>query len=49
MWDIWANQLLLKALKTCPKSNKSPNLVPLTKTKSQWNATTKSHGKVKKK
>ena len=21
MWEIWANQLLPKALKTCPKSN----------------------------
>ena len=29
MWEIWANQLLPKALKTCPKSNKSPNLVTL--------------------
>ena len=29
MWDIWANQLLPKALKSCPKSNKSTNLVTL--------------------
>ena len=29
MCDIWANQLLPKALKTCPKSNKSPSLVTL--------------------
>ena len=29
MWEIWANLLLPKALKTCPKSNKSPNLVTL--------------------
>ena len=29
MWDIWANQLLPKALKTCPSLNKSPNLVTL--------------------
>ena len=26
MWEILANQLLPEALKTCPKSNKSPNL-----------------------
>ena len=26
---MWANQLLPKALKSCPKSNKSPNLVTL--------------------
>ena len=29
MCEIWANQLLPKALKSCPKSNKSPNLVTL--------------------
>ena len=29
MWEIWANQLLPKALKSGPKSNKSPNLVTL--------------------
>ena len=29
MWEIWANKLLPKALKSCPKSNKSPNLVTL--------------------
>ena len=29
MWKIWANLLLPKALKTCQKSNKSPNLVTL--------------------
>ena len=29
MWAIWAKQLLPKALKSCPKSNKSPNLVTL--------------------
>ena len=29
MWEIWANQLQPKALKTCPKSNISPNLVTL--------------------
>ena len=29
MWDIWANRLLPKALKRCPKSNKSPDLVTL--------------------
>ena len=29
MWVIWANQLLPKALKYGPKSNKSPNLVTL--------------------
>ena len=29
MWKIWANYLLGKALKSCPKSNKSPNLVTL--------------------
>ena len=29
MWKIWANQLLLKALKSCPKSNKLTNLVTL--------------------
>ena len=26
MGEIWANALLQKALKTCPKFNKSPNL-----------------------
>ena len=29
MWEIWANELLPKALKTCQKSKKSPNLVTL--------------------
>ena len=29
MWEIGANYMLPKALKTCPKSNKSPNLVTL--------------------
>ena len=29
MWEIRANELLPKALKTCPKSNKLPNLVTL--------------------
>ena len=29
MWDIWANYLLPKALKSCPKCKKSPNLVTL--------------------
>ena len=29
MWEIWANELLPKALKSFPKSNKSPNLVTL--------------------
>ena len=29
MCKIWANELLPKALKRCPKSNKSPNLVTL--------------------
>ena len=29
MWEIWANYLLPKALKSGPKSNKSPNLVTL--------------------
>ena len=29
MWEIWAKKLLPKALKTCPKFNKSPNLVTL--------------------
>ena len=29
MWEIWANRLLPSALKSCPKSNKSPNLVTL--------------------
>ena len=27
MWEICANQLLPKALESCPKSYKSPNLV----------------------
>ena len=27
MWEIWANKLLPKALKSCQKSNKSPSLV----------------------
>ena len=30
--DIWANQLLPKALKSCPKSKKLPNLVTLSTT-----------------
>ena len=29
MWKIWANKLFPNALKSCPKSNKSPNLVTL--------------------
>ena len=29
MWEIWTNLLLPKALKSCPKSNKLPNLVTL--------------------
>ena len=29
MWEIWANLLLPKALKSCPKSKKSPNLITL--------------------
>ena len=36
MWDIWANQLLPKALKSCSKSNKSPNLVTLFTTEGQF-------------
>ena len=32
MWEIWANWLLPKGLKNCPKSNKSPNLVTLSAT-----------------
>ena len=29
MWKIWANKLLPKAYKSCPKLKKSPNLVTL--------------------
>ena len=29
MWEIWASQFLPKALKSCPKSNKLPNLVTM--------------------
>ena len=29
MWEIWANKLLPKALKSCQKSNKLPNKVTL--------------------
>ena len=29
MWEIWANSLLQKALKSCPKCKKSPTLVTL--------------------
>ena len=29
MWEIWANLLFAKVLKSCPKSKKSPNLVTL--------------------
>ena len=29
MWEIWANLLMPQALKSCPKSIKSPNLVTL--------------------
>ena len=32
LWEIWANLLLPKALKSCPKSNKSLNLVTLSPT-----------------
>ena len=32
MWEIWANYLLPKALKSCPKSTKLPNLVTLFET-----------------
>ena len=32
MQEIWTNSLLPKALKSCPKSNKSPNLVTLINT-----------------
>ena len=32
MREIWANELLPKALKSCPKSNKFPNLVTLATT-----------------
>ena len=31
MWAIWTKQLLLQDLKSCPKPNKSPNLVTLLK------------------
>ena len=31
MEEIWANELLPNALKSCPKSNKSPNLGTLVK------------------
>ena len=33
-WEIWTNNFLQKASKTCPKSNKSPNLVTLLLTRS---------------
>ena len=36
MWEIWANYLLLKAIKTCPKSNKLFNLVTLVATPIPW-------------
>ena len=29
MWEIWANYLLPLELKSCPKTNKLPNLVTL--------------------
>ena len=29
MWEFWANLWFPKALKSCPKSNKLPNLVTL--------------------
>ena len=29
MWEIWAYELLPKASKNCPKSNKLPDLVKL--------------------
>ena len=29
MWEIWATYLLSQALKSCPRSNKLPNLVTL--------------------
>ena len=29
MWEIWANKMLPKALKSCPECKKSPNLVTL--------------------
>ena len=31
MWEIWANKLLPKALKSCTKSKKLPNLATLVK------------------
>ena len=37
MWKIWANLLLPKALKSCPKLKKLPNLVTLTVTKAKLN------------
>ena len=40
MWEIWANYLLPRAIKSCPKSNKSPNLVTLLLTQSDdWKKT----------
>ena len=36
MREIWANLLLPKAFKTCPKSNKSPNLVTLLLTQTNY-------------
>ena len=36
MWEICANYLLPRALKSCPKSNKLPNLVTLPCTEEEW-------------
>ena len=38
MWEISANWLLPKALKSCPKSNKLPKLVTLPVTQHWWRA-----------
>ena len=35
MWEVWPNKLLPMAFKSCPKSNKSPDLVTLIERKTK--------------
>ena len=35
MWEIWANKMFPKGLKSCPMSNKLPNLVTLVRIKAR--------------
>ena len=46
MGEIWANKLLPKALKSCPKSNKSPDLVTLEVSRTKRNVFTTEVGHI---